>query len=161
MKKSVLLLTIITLLFSGSVFSQTISKGILNEDQYTEVGVVKQMGTGKMMWLTKPNDVDLYILSYRDAQYTQITEIETISLGTKEVVNNIKKAILDLANDKEGKNITIELPENKGTMIFSKIKALGVVNIWALVTDEKGFKSHTPYMTMKTIETLFPNSHFQ
>jgi len=159
MKKIVLLA--ITALFSVSVFSQTISKGILNEDQYTEVGVVKQMGTGKMMWLTKPNDVDLYILSYRDAQYTQITEIETISLGTKEVVNNIKKAILDLANDKEGKNITIELPENKGTMIFSKIKALGIVNIWALVTDEKGFKSHTPYMTMKTIETLFPNSHFQ
>lgn len=159
MKKIVLLA--IMALFSVSVFSQTISKGILNEDQYTEVGVVKQMGTGKIMWLTKPNDVDLYILSYRDAQYTQITEIETISLGTKEVVNNIKKAILDLANDKEGKNITIELPENKGTMIFSKIKALGIVNIWALVTDEKGLKSHTPYMTMKTIETLFPNSHFQ
>jgi hypothetical protein len=159
MKK--IILFAIMALFSVNVFSQTISKGILTEDQYTEVGVVKQMGTGKMMWLTKPNDVDLYILSYRDAQYTQITEIETISLGTKEVVNNIKKAILDLANDKEGKNITIELPENKGTMIFSKIKALGIVNIWALVTDERGFKSHTPYMTMKTIETLFPSSHFQ
>jgi hypothetical protein len=158
--KNIILFAIMAL-FSVNVFSQTISKGILNEDQYTEVGVVKQMGTGKMMWLTKPNDVDLYILSYRDAQYTQITEIETISLGTKEVVNNIKKAILDLANDKEGKNITIELPENKGTMIFSKIKALGIVNIWALVTDERGFKSHTPYMTMKTIETLFPTSHFQ
>jgi hypothetical protein len=45
-------------------------------------------------------------------------------------------------------------------MIFSKIKALGIVNIWALVTDDRGSKSHTPYMTMKTIETLFPTSHF-
>lgn len=148
------------LLISFHSFSQTISKGLPNEDQFTEVGVVKQMGTGKIMWLTKPNDVDLYILSYRDAQYTQITEIASISLGTKEVANNIKKAILDLANDKEGKTITVELPENRGTMIFSKMKALGVVNIWALVTDDRGSKSHTPFMTLKTIETLFPTSHF-
>jgi hypothetical protein len=148
------------LFISFNSFSQTISKGLPNEDKFTEIGFVKQMGTGKIMELSKPNDVDLYILSYRDAQYTQITDMKAISLGTKEVVKNVKNAILDLANDKEGKTITVELPENRGTMIFSKIKALGIVNIWALVTDDRGSKSHTPYMTMKTIETLFPSSHF-
>jgi 16S rRNA C967 or C1407 C5-methylase (RsmB/RsmF family) len=66
-----------------------------------------------------------------------------------------------LANDNEGKTITVELPENRGTIIFSKIKALGVVNIKGYVTDDRGIKSETPFLTMKTIETLFPNSHFQ
>lgn len=150
------------ILFSSfNLFSQNISKGLPDEDKFTEIGAVKQFGTGKLMWLTKPNDVDLYILTYRDNQYTQIIELASISLGTKEVVNNIKKAILDLANDEDGKIITVELPENSGTIIFSKIKALGVVNIWGLVTDDKGLKSHTPYLTKKTIETLFPKSHFE
>jgi hypothetical protein len=159
MKKIVLLA--IMALFSVSVFSQVVSKGLPNEDQFTEIGFVKQMGTGKIMFLSKPNDVDLYILSYRDAQFTHITDVKTISLGTKEVANNIKKAILDLANDNEGKTITVELPENRGTIIFSKIKALRVVNIKWYVTDDRGIKSETPFLTMKTIETLFPNSHFQ
>lgn len=159
--KKILLVAVIQLFTILSVFSQTVSKGLPNEDKFTEIGVVKQMGTGRMMWLTKPNDADLYILTYRDAQYTQITELASVTLGTKEVTNNIKKAILDLANDKEGETITVELPENRGTMIFSKVKSLGIVNIWALVTDAKGSKSRTPFVTMKTIENLFPNVHFQ
>jgi hypothetical protein len=141
-------------------FSQTISKGLPNEDKFTEIGFVKQMGTGKIMTLSKPNDVDLFILSYQDAQYTQITDMKVIALGTKEVTNNIKKAIVDLANDKEGKTITVELPEGRGVIIFSKIKALGVVNIKGYVTDNNGIKSETPFLTLKTIETLFPTSHF-
>lgn len=159
MKKIVLLA--IMALFSVNVFSQVVSKGLPNEGQFTEVGFVKQMGTGKIMFLTKPNDVDLYVLSYRDAQYTQITDVKAIPLGTKEVANNIKNAILDLVKDTEGNTITIELPEGRGTIIFSKIKALGVVNVKGYVTDDRGVKSETPFMTMKTIETLFPSSHFQ
>ena len=67
---------------------------------------------------------------------------------------------MDLANDKEGKTITVELPEGRGVIIFSKIKALGVVNIKGYVTDNNGIKSETPFLTLKTLETLFPTSYF-
>jgi hypothetical protein len=158
MKSLVIFSAIVFISFHS--FSQTISKGLPNEDKFTEIGFVKQMGTGKIMTLSKPNDVDLYILSYQDAQYTQITDMKVIALGTKEVANNIKKAIVDLANDKEGKTITVELPEGRGVIIFSKIKALGVVNIKGYVTDNNGIKSETPFLTLKTLETLFPTSYF-
>jgi hypothetical protein len=159
MKKIVLIA--IMALFSVSVFSQVVSKGLPNEGSFTQIGFVKQAGMGTILELSKPNDVDLYILAYRDAQYTQITDMKAINLGTKEVANNIKNAIADLANDTEGKTITIELPEGRGMIIFSKVKVMGIASMKGYVTDSNGLKSETPYITLKTLEKLFPSSHFQ
>ena len=44
MKALVFLSAVLFICFNS--FSQTISKGLPNEDKFTEIGFVKQMGTG-------------------------------------------------------------------------------------------------------------------
>lgn len=147
-----LFFTAFLLIFIGNpIFSQTIIKDAPTQKS---IGEAKEVGIS----LEKVPDLDVYFLSYRDAKFTQIDDFKSVTLGSKEVVSNIKKAIVELMNDDSSESITIEL-DNQSSIIFKKVKALGIVNVNGYVTD-KGVVGVTGYLTKKRLERLFPTEIF-
>jgi hypothetical protein len=147
-----LFFTAFLLIFIGNpIFSQTITKDVPSQKS---IGEAKEVG----IYLEKIPDLDLYFLSYRDAKFTQLDDYKSVTLGSKEVVSNIKKAIVELMNDDSSETITIEL-EGQSSIVFKKVKALGIANVNGYVTD-KGVISVTGYLTKKRLERLFPSELF-
>jgi hypothetical protein len=117
--------------------------------------------TAFSMGIEKIPNSDVYFLVYRDAQYTQITEIKTITLGSKEEVSNIKKALVELMGDSSSESITVQLKEEE-KIIFKRVEAMGIVNIngYIFVRGISDIYGITGYLTKKRLEKLFPSEIF-
>ncbi len=144
------------IIIGNPIFSQTITKDIPTE----KISEIKDL-TAFSMGIEKIPNSDVYFLVYRDAQYTQITEIKTITLGSKEEVSNIKKALVELMGDSSSESITVQLKEEE-KIIFKRVEAMGIVNIngYVFVRGISDIYGITGYLTKKRLEKLFPSEIF-
>jgi hypothetical protein len=152
-----LFFTVFLLILIGNpIYSQTITKDIQSE----KISEIKDL-TAFSMGLEKVPGSDIYFLVYRDAQYTQITDIKTITLGSKEEVSNIKKALVELMGDSSSESITVQLKEEEKNM-FKRVEAMGIVNIngYVFVRGFSDVYGITGYLTKKRLEKLFPTEIF-
>ena len=113
------LFTLFLLIFIGNpIFAQTITKDSPPE----KISEIKDL-TAFSMGIEKIPNLDVYFLVYRDAQYTQITDIKTVTLGSKEEVSNIKKALVELMGNNSNESITVQLPEQR-KIIFKRVEEI-------------------------------------
>lgn len=94
--KKILLVAVIQLFTLLSVFSQSVIK----KEEVIQISKVNTLMVNDFT-LDFYSESKIYILVYRDYQYTQIDEYKSINLGNRESVLALKSVISDWLNGKE------------------------------------------------------------
>lgn len=94
--KKILLIAVIQLFTLLSVFSQSVIK----KEEVIQISKVNTLMVNDFT-LDFYSESKIYILVYRDYQYTQIDEYKSLNLGNRESVLALKSVISDWLNGKE------------------------------------------------------------
>jgi hypothetical protein len=154
-------LTLMTFIFC---ISFGCSPKLVKTVKTTPIGELKEIDLRLEQW----NDLDDYVLSYKDAHYVMpkdlspdvesIQDLE-ISLGSKESVSDLKKELLKFMDDDSSETIifSLDLPDQKVT--FNKVISGDIAIIYGSIWNN-GWVSITGLLTKERLEKLFPSELF-
>jgi hypothetical protein len=120
------------------------------------VGEIKDV-SGWYASIKYVTEVEMYLLSFKDMRYPNISVIEALYLGKEETVLNIKNALLDLLEKKEnGKIIEIDLMDNH-SIRFTTTVGMGMSMVSGNVFDGSNLIGTTSFWNKKKLNNLFKN----
>jgi hypothetical protein len=150
MKKFILILVVIGL----GIFNNLSAQQIREVKPSVLIGQVQDV-TGWYASLTYVTEVDMYLLSFKDMRYPDLSVSESLYLGKEETVLNIKNALLDLLNKKEnGKIIEIDLMDNH-SIRFTTTVGMGMSMVSGNVFNGSNVIGKTTFLNKKKLNKLF------
>lgn len=149
MKKIGILLVLISMLSTAICLGQSITK---NESPIPVSNI--KLGTITLFSLNYYQSTNTHLLTFRDQRYSHLNEYETVSLGSKEFVLEIRNSMLELIKDPDmDASINIDLGDNE-RISLNKQKSLGVVTLYGTVYRNNLIKGEF-WIDRKKIERLF------
>lgn len=148
---------LLSLLLSTASFAQlTISKPSENKALEAKVGEVKNMGVfiADLTYRVAEKDT-VYTIMYKNAAYTTLTDIKSISFESEgNTVNELYAAFKTFFSDENRKNkdYKLQLKLGETDVFLSNLRTMGVTRVMIFTA-----RGHF-YLTEKQLDTLFGRS---